>query len=100
MTDFDARGLLAARLTCWHRLSGPESDQLVDLFIETAGRHQAAQAKTYQQNNPLGGPAKVFDAMAACVKAGDSFDSVLAAFGFAVVATDHSEQPLNMERKL
>ena len=32
MKDFDARGLLAARLTCWHRLTGPESDELVALF--------------------------------------------------------------------
>jgi hypothetical protein len=28
----DVRGLLAARLTCWHRLTGAESDALVALF--------------------------------------------------------------------
>lgn len=28
----DVRGLLAARLTCWHRLTGVESDELVALF--------------------------------------------------------------------
>ena len=33
-TDFDARGLLAAKLTCWHRLTEEESDELVKLFID------------------------------------------------------------------
>jgi hypothetical protein len=38
MNDFDARGLLAARFSCWHRLTGPESDELVDFFVELEAR--------------------------------------------------------------
>lgn len=33
LTDFDARGLLA-KLKCWHRLTEPECDELVKLFID------------------------------------------------------------------
>lgn len=33
LTDFDARGLLT-KLTCWHRLTEEESNDLVKLFIE------------------------------------------------------------------
>jgi hypothetical protein len=33
LTDFDARGL-AAKLTCWHRLTGQEADELAKLFID------------------------------------------------------------------
>lgn len=29
LDDFTIRGVLAAELTCWHRLTGPESDQLM-----------------------------------------------------------------------
>ena len=41
-----------------------------------------AQKETYQQSNPLGGPAKVFDAMADAIRAGDSYESVLKQFGY------------------
>ena len=34
MNKFDARGRLAARFSWWHRLTGPESDELVDFFVE------------------------------------------------------------------
>lgn len=30
-SDWDLRGMLAARLSCWHRLTGSESDELVAL---------------------------------------------------------------------
>lgn len=33
-TDFDVRGILAAKLKCWHRLTEAESDELVKLFID------------------------------------------------------------------
>lgn len=36
----------------------------------------------YEANNPLGGPAKVFDAMAAAIRAGESYEAVLAQYGF------------------
>jgi hypothetical protein len=42
-------------------------------------------AQDYAAKNPLGGPAKVFDAMAAAIRAGDSYESVLGAYGFAEV---------------
>ena len=40
--------------------------------------------KVYQHKNPLGGPAKVFEAMAACIRAGDDYHRVLAEYGFAL----------------
>jgi hypothetical protein len=42
----DVRGLLAARLTCWHRLTGVESDELVALF-------QAQPAQPAQEPDEL-----------------------------------------------
>lgn len=38
--------------------------------------------KSYREANPLGGPAKVFDAMADCIRAGDSYEAVLKEYGF------------------
>ena len=37
----------------------------------------------YDQENPLGGPAKVFEAMALAIRAGDKYEEVLNQFGFA-----------------
>ena len=51
----------------------------------------------YRQANPLGGPAKVFDAMAAAVRAGDSFDSVLSMYGFSL--SQPEQQPVTDDRK-
>jgi len=42
-------------------------------------------SQDYAAKNPLGGPAKVFDAMAAAIRAGDSYESVLGGYGFAEV---------------
>lgn len=38
----------------------------------------------YHKPNPLGGPARVFDAMADRIRAGDKFDDVLKDYGFMV----------------
>lgn len=38
---------------------------------------------TYEAENPLGGPAKVFDAMAAAIRAGDDYQSTLRRHGFS-----------------
>lgn len=43
----------------------------------------AEGAEVYAQENPFGGPAKVFDAMAAAIRAGDSYHDVLKQFGYA-----------------
>lgn len=40
-------------------------------------------ATEYEKQNPLGGPAKVFDAMADAIRAGDSYESVLTLYGYA-----------------
>ena len=34
LTDFNARGILASKLTCWHRLTEEEANELVKLFID------------------------------------------------------------------
>ncbi len=38
--------------------------------------------KEYREKNPLGGPAKVFDAMADQIRAGDDFNRVIADYGW------------------
>lgn len=38
----------------------------------------------YHKPNPLGGPAKIFDAMADRIRAGEKYDFVLADYGFKV----------------
>ena len=43
---------------------------------------QPAQQQAYQQANPLGGPAKVFDAMADAIRAGDDYHAVLRQYGY------------------
>ena len=39
------------------------------------------RAKKYHEPNPLGGPAKVFDAIADCVRAGDDLAATMANMG-------------------
>lgn len=41
--------------------------------------------KEYREKNPLGGPAKVFDAMADQIRAGDDFNKVIADYGWCPV---------------
>ncbi len=41
--------------------------------------------KEYREKNPLGGPAKVFDAMADSIRAGDDFNKVIADYGWCPV---------------
>jgi hypothetical protein len=45
-----------------------------------------ALAERYAGHNPLGGPAKVFDAMADAIRAGDEYHAVLRQYGFAEIA--------------
>lgn len=44
----------------------------------------------YARLNPLGGPAKVFDAMAARIRAGEPYDAVLADYGLQHVAVSET----------
>lgn len=32
VNEYDIRGILASKLACWHRLTGKEAQELVDLF--------------------------------------------------------------------
>jgi len=43
-------------------------------------------AAEYMRANPLGGPAKVFDACADSIRAGDSVEQAMASFGLAWAA--------------
>lgn len=45
------------------------------------------RAERYWARNPLGGPAKVFDAMADCLRAGEPYQDVLRDYGFRSVRT-------------
>lgn len=42
--------------------------------------------KEYREKNPLGGPAKVFDAMADQIRAGEDFNKVIADYGWCPVS--------------
>lgn len=57
--------------------------------------------KEYREKNPLGGPAKVFDAMADQIRAGDDFNKVIADYGWCPVArAERAESALaESERK-
>lgn len=60
-------------------------------------REQPAQQQAYEQANPLGGPAKVFDAMADAIRAGDSYHAVLRQYGYAEA---QQQEPVANELKL
>ena len=49
-------------------------------------------AKEYAERNPLGGPAKVFDAIAERLRAGEEYHAVLADYGLAVSATSTNRE--------
>ena len=44
----------------------------------------AGKRAAYKKANPLGGPAKVFDAMASRIRAGEDYYEVLRDYGFVV----------------
>ena len=69
--------------------------QAID-FVADFKAALAQPAQDYAAKNPLGGPAKIFDAMAACIRAGDSFDSVLRQYGFA--EAQPAQEPVACER--
>lgn len=48
-------------------------------------------SELYPKKNPLGGPAKVFDAMAAAIRAGDRYRDVLRQYGFTEQAEQRQE---------
>lgn len=45
------------------------------------------KAEDYHRPNPMGGPAKMFDVMADCIRAGDPVDLVIANYGLRWVKT-------------
>ena len=53
---------------------------------KSALRTAIEQAEKCQRDNPLGGPAKVFDAMANSIRAGDDYHQVLRQYGFVEAA--------------
>jgi len=78
--------------TIWH---GPGEtlfdyiDNSIAALAALAAQPQAALA--YQQANPLGGPAKVFRAMADAIEAGDSYEATLRRYRFAEVTPSPAE---------
>jgi hypothetical protein len=52
---------------------------MVDIMTGYKSKKAAAQAKV----NPLGGPAKVVDAMAAAIRAGDDYHATRGIYGYA-----------------
>lgn len=52
-----------------------------DEMIQTA--RQLIKAHRYMRESPLGGPAKVFDACADAIRAGEKIDNAMAEFGLA-----------------
>lgn len=85
--------------TAWHNagLSAYEVTLEKDRRILYTGPQPPQQPATeYEKQNPLGGPAKVFDAMADAIRAGDSYESVLKLYGYAETKANHPEQHLEM----
>jgi hypothetical protein len=62
--------------------NGYTADQMRD-YARAALAAQPQAALDYQQANPLGGPAKVFRAMADAIEAGDSYEDTLRRYRFA-----------------
>lgn len=57
---------------------------------------QLRSAHSYHKRNPLGGPAKMFDAIADRIRAGESVQSCMADYGikWEVENVDHDSKPL------
>jgi hypothetical protein len=60
----------------------PQCGQEIKSTIET--NNEIGRAARYRKANPFGGPAKVFDAMASRIRAGDDYHEVLKDYGFEV----------------
>jgi len=54
------------------------------------------QGDQYRRNNPLGGPAKVFDAMADAIRAGDDYHATLRSFGFVERTKGYDQTSLEL----
>lgn len=70
----------------WALHTPPDERTNWEVFQAGASAALAAQpqaAREYRQANPLGGPAKVFRAMADAIEAGDSYEATLRSFGYA-----------------
>ena len=82
LLDADAQALKAA-----HTVGGrwPAEDELVRVAYEEirAVAKRLRKARRYMEPNPLGGPAKVFDACADSIRAGDPIEQAMANFGLA-----------------
>lgn len=65
------------------------ADAIAALRAALAAQPQAA--REYRQANPLGGPAKVFRAMADAIEAGDSYEDTLRRFEYAEVRPSPAE---------
>ena len=95
LLEADAQALKQA-----HTLRGkwPAEDDLARFAYEEirAVAKRLRKARKYMTPNPLGGPAKVFDACADAIRAGDPIDEAMAAYGLAWrpnVGTKRSDAP-------
>lgn len=78
--------LIAIRAALATQPAGDQRSQYCPI-CEARGRADQPQAAlAYQQANPLGGPAKVFHAMATAIEAGDSYEATLRRYGYAEAA--------------
>ena len=65
----------------WHHTAEPTAKATHDELRGAAARLR--KAHKYMVPNPLGGPAKVFDACADAIRAGDPINAAMANFGLA-----------------
>jgi hypothetical protein len=54
---------------------------------------ELAEPEQYAAQNPLGGPAKIFDAIADAIRAGDDYHATLRRYGFAEVKALAEPEP-------
>jgi hypothetical protein len=68
----------------------PDAVELVELIDAAMGERDAAADK-YRKDNPLGGPANMFDAIASRIRLGEEYYAVLADFDVTVGALNQAE---------
>jgi hypothetical protein len=75
---------------CRAMLDGLEAQPLIYRIDAAMGKRDAAADK-YRKDNPLGGPANMFDAIASRIRLGEEYYAVLADFDVTVGALNQAE---------
>jgi len=78
-----------------HMTEYPEEGAILVLSMERGETANMTQLEEYRKSNPLGGPAKVFDAMADAIRAGDDYHDTLARYGYVEAHKEEQQKRAN-----